>query len=147
MAAKTDAASVVSKWKTGVSTAGQAEYKRGVNNTEVDWQAATLKGAQNWQDKIQQAIANNSFSRGVQRRSNEYWRTQAATRGAANWASNTPRAETKYQDAMTKVLGVESRLSAEVKSMPNVTIQDKLARVEHVITGLQDAAKNGALKG
>lgn len=147
MAAKTDAAKVVGKWKSGVSTAGQTAYKDGVNNNSVDWQGETIKHAADWTAKIQEAIANDAFTKGVQRRSNSYWREQASTRGAANWATNTPRAESKYQDAMTKVLTVEARLSEEVKSMANNTVADKMARVQHVMEGLMNASANGALKG
>lgn len=105
MPAVTPVATSADKW---VRRAGQAgpDYTRGVNNPRTPWAEATAAAVDAQSAGIQQAIANGSFVKGVQKAGNAKWQRKAAGLGAARFGAGVADAQPDYVSGFTPYAAV-----------------------------------------
>ena len=133
MAAIKSAAASARKWAT-VTPLRAAEYEAGVQNPRRAWAQATLAASDSWKAGIQEAIASNSFSKGVQKTGDAGWQSGAVEKGVPRWGPGVALAEDKYQAAVDPYFNAISRLTLP----PRYARRDprNMARVKAVVDAL-----------
>lgn len=79
----------------------EADYKTGVTDTSVDWQAPTAAAAAVWADGVQGAITNNQFAKGVDKAGTAKWRRKVADVGVARWGAGVRSGASDYKEGFT----------------------------------------------
>jgi len=111
--------------------------------TTYSWQEKALKGDGLYKQRIQEAIAKDSRSKGIQKTSNAEWQNNAATKGAQRWAPGVSAAEGDYRKGIGAVLTViESVTLPDRVSDP---AQNVAARVTPIAVALRAAKDEGRL--
>jgi hypothetical protein len=118
---------IAEKYNRGVAGAG-ADYLAGVQNPSRPWAAATAAGSRRWAAGVQQAIQNNSFARGVQTAGDQGWQQRAVAVGAQRFAAAAGEAAAAYSRQATRIMSAASAAQNAVSSMPNETIEQRIAR-------------------
>lgn len=87
---------IVEKWARRAGQATQ-DFIRGLQNPRRPWQEATLDAKDSYVAGVQAAIANDLFSKGVQRTSNAEWVERARTIGAPRYGPGVQAGQSRYQ--------------------------------------------------
>ena len=129
-----DAGSVATKWAQRTQAAAQ-DYTTGVQNTDKDPTALAIAGGQRYIQRVTDAFNSGKWANGLRRSGKAGW--QAATLAkAGNFSTGVAAAEQKVASAFAPLLAYEQQLQSRVNSMPNVTLQDRIARANAWITGM-----------
>lgn len=84
------------KW-TRVTPGRTEDYKLGIQNPKRDWETETIAGADNWKAGIDQAHANNLFSKGVSKAGTSKWRDRALKKGPGRFSEGVYIAGPDYE--------------------------------------------------
>jgi hypothetical protein len=106
MAIQIKSADVIAKKFATRAGAASNDYAAGVANPRQDWAGATSAASQTWAGGIQQAISNNSFSKGVNAAGSAKWSRKAAGVGAQRYAPGVQAAQGDYQNGVAPYLQV-----------------------------------------
>lgn len=101
---------IAAKYASRGAAAGQ-DYSNGVNNPRQDWQTATAASSSTYAAGVQQAISNNSFSKGVAAAGTDKWKRKAATVGAQRYGPGVTAAKQDYANGVGKFLQVIANLT------------------------------------
>lgn len=96
MAQIKDTAAIAEKWAR-VTPGRSAEYLQGVKNPRTPWAAATAGANDNWKAGVQQAAANNAFSRGVAAAGDQTWQNGAVNKGPARFVEGVSIGQPDFQ--------------------------------------------------
>lgn len=91
-----DSAAIAEKWSR-VTPNRQADYEGGVKNPGKDWAANTANAKESWAAGVQQAAANDSFSKGVRQAGNEKWQRKTVEVGIGRWGAGVRAGGADYQ--------------------------------------------------
>lgn len=86
---------IASKWNRRAAAATQ-DYESGVRNPRRPWQAATLDAKAAYEAGVQEAIANDQFSKGVSQSSDSEWLSRALKLGVQRYAPGIRESISKY---------------------------------------------------
>lgn len=75
-------------------------YQQGVSNKGADWQRGAAAASGNYNAGIQKALADNAFSKGVQRASASRYDDGVRTKGVNNWPTGMQLAENRYVEGV-----------------------------------------------
>lgn len=129
-----DAQSVATKWVQRTQAAAQ-DYTAGIQNTDKDPTALAIAAGQRYIQRVTDAFNSGKWANGLRRAGKAGW--QAATLAkASNFSTGVAAAEQKVASAFGPLLAYETTLQARINSMPNVTLQDRIARATAWITGM-----------
>lgn len=84
------------KWVQRASVAAD-DYKQGVNNPRRDWEQATEAASSSYEQGVQEALANNAFSKGVKKAGSSSWRKGAVEKGSRRYAPGVAASKDKYR--------------------------------------------------
>lgn len=87
-----DAASAAKKYVQRAQAAGP-DYKKGVEQAGADWQQATSSAGDTYAQGVQDAIARNAFTKGVQKAGAQRYQERAAGVGAQRYPQGVAGAE------------------------------------------------------
>lgn len=90
-------AEIQSKWAT-VTPQRSAQYADGVANPLNSWSAGAKAAEGNFEQGIQRAIANKSFSKGVVAAGDARWIEKTTQLGVSRWAPGVAAAAPDYAD-------------------------------------------------
>lgn len=135
MAPIPDANTVAARWATGLGNARQ-KIIDGVQAVTVDPGQRAIANGQAYINGVQQAFTSGKWQRGLQRSGLEGWRAPMLSVGADRAATGASANQGKFADRIAPVLAFEANLQSQIRSMPNVTIQDKVARATAWINGM-----------
>lgn len=90
------ASQIAQKWGR-VTPQRTQDYDQGVRNPKRDWQSATAGAAERYQQGVQQAIANDQFSKGVSEAGTEKWARKTREVGVGRWGPGVQAAEGDFQ--------------------------------------------------
>lgn len=96
MAEIKSAARSTEKWKRQ-SAAARPEYEQGVRDTKKDWKENTVAASTNYEQGVTQAIADKSFTKGVERAGTNKWREQTLLKGPNRWTEGISGAGDAYE--------------------------------------------------
>lgn len=121
------------------ASAAGAQYTAGVQNAGPTWSAATVASAPNWAAGVQQAIADNRFTNGVQGAQSKY-QTNAAGKGSRNYVPGVSAAGPAWQAGVTPYLNTIANLTLPPKG-PTGSPQN-IARVAAIADALRQQKLN-----
>jgi len=101
---------IVSTWGRRVGVSAE-EYKAGINNPRADWATATSAAKDNYNTGIQTAIANDSFSKGVQKAGTSKWKDRTIAVGPQRWIQGVQAAGDAYFKGFEPFFNVISGLT------------------------------------
>jgi len=111
-----DAASVVKKWQTNASAAGQF-YQAGIQNPRRDQTQTAIAAQQTWATAVQQAAAAGSFAKGLQRTQGK-WQARSLAVGVQRYPQGITSGVSSYTSGITAVLQVISSITLSQPRMP-----------------------------
>ena len=87
--------SIAEKWGR-VTPMRSQDYIQGIQTTRKDWAANTIAAAGNYEQGVQEAIANQRFERGVEKAGTPKWRSAAIEKGGTRWGQGVRMSEGAY---------------------------------------------------
>jgi len=84
-------------------------------------------------NKVTEAVQSGKWAERVRSVSLEDWRRQALQKGVPRIASGADGATDKMRDFANQLLPYVERIQQEVKRMPDLTLEDSIARASYVI--------------
>lgn len=109
MAALPSADAVAKKWATRAGAAS-GDYASGVKDAGDKWQAKTAAADKTYANGVNTAIANASFSKGVQRAGAARYVSQASTLGSQRYSGGVAAAQATMATKIAPVLSTIERL-------------------------------------
>jgi len=132
MAQKT-AAQVAAKWAQRAQGATQA-LQDGINNVSVAPGTAAAAKQDKMLANLTAAITSGKWAEKVSAVTLQQWKDAMLTKGVQRYGQGVSAAQPKMQNFMAKLLPYQANISAQVASMPDLTLQDNINRVIFVIT-------------
>lgn len=86
---------ITEQWVRGAAQ-GAAAYRRGVENSSVDWEGPTSAAQEVWKLAVTEAAGTDRFQNGVQLAGNSKWRRKSAELGANRFPSGVASAASDY---------------------------------------------------
>lgn len=129
-----DAQSVATKWAQRTQAAAQ-DYTQGVQNTDKDPTALAIAGGQRYIQRVTDAFNSGKWANGLRRAGKAGWQSATLAK-AGNFSTGVAAAESKVASAFAPLLAYETSLQSRIASMPNVTLQDRIARATAWIQGM-----------
>jgi hypothetical protein len=123
------------KWNDRLSNNTQA-VKDGIDRVTENPMAKAAAKEDKWFAGVQKAKSSGRWKRGLMGVSLEQWKTKARDIGADRIPAGAAAAEQKMTGFYNKLLPFEEKLRTQVRAMPDVTIQDSIARSTAWITGM-----------
>jgi hypothetical protein len=105
-----DAATAAAKFVQRAQGAA-GDYSRGVAGAGNNWQAQTAAAADAWGAGVQAAVANQRFSKGVQRVGGQKWEQASTTKGAQRYPQGVAAAGPNWQAATSPYLDTIASLN------------------------------------
>jgi hypothetical protein len=101
---------ISAKYATRGAAAGQ-DYATGVQSPRTDWAQATAGAKDAWAGGVQQAVSNDSFTKGVNRAGTAKWARKASGVGATRYGPGVSAAKGDYATGVAPYLQVLANLN------------------------------------
>lgn len=124
-------------WQAGFGAAG-AKYQRGVQNVTAAPNAKAAAALPRWIASVTSKSVQDKFVARNQAVTLESWKSAAVEFGVPNLSRGAQKGQPKYQAFASKFYPYLNGVLSKVASMPNVTLQDRIARAT---TLMQENAK------
>jgi len=116
--------------------AGQ-DWLDGVKNPARDPKQAALKAAGKWKNNTQKAIANDSYTKGVQGIDVAQMQATAEKIGPAGYVNGIMARQDKIAAAINVLAPKVNALSSRIQAMPQDTDQQREARMLENLKGMR----------
>lgn len=128
--AKVNAQEYADKWARNTAAA-VPDYKRGIEKVSVapGEQAAAQVGKM--RQNVNAALDDGTWERRVRGVSLQEWKRSALEKGANRISAGVEAAKPGQVQFATELLAHVDTVSAEVAAMPNLTLDDSIARATH----------------
>lgn len=128
------------KWASRAQAA-VPEYTAGVKRVTESPTAKAAAAADKMLQNIMEAINSGRWAAGLNRVSLEDWKTAATVKGAPRIAAGVQGAVGKQQAYYAEVFPFLETLQREIDAMPNLTIEDSIARAAHFMRAMNEFKK------
>lgn len=128
------------KWKNNVTNA-IPYVKAGVMRVTESPMQKSADAEDKWFANIQKAHNSGKRKRALLNVSLDEWKEKTANIGADRISAGAAGAEKKQTAFYEKLFPFEEKLQTEVARMPNVSLQDSIARATKWITGMSQFDK------
>jgi hypothetical protein len=132
----------VDRWKAGASQ-GQTRFVEGVQATTEDPTQAAIAAQQKLLQGFNDAVQSGRWARNLAAVGMSGWK-QATLDKANNYSTGINAGAGKYQTRMQTWLPITQQNAASVRSMPNNSFADSLARMQAFATAQHNAKLQGA---
>lgn len=126
---------VAAKWSRNAQNAAQ-DYVQGVNRVTVSPTAQAAAAVTTWQARVSSTAAAQKYVRKLNAVTLEQWKARVDAVGQSRYSQGVSAAESKFQAAMVNLLPFIDNLRAQIKAMPNATLQDRIQRANAWINGM-----------
>lgn len=109
--------------------AATADYVDGMRNPRRNPVEAAIRAAPKWTNRIQAAIANQSYQKGVQKQNYQEAVETATADGGAAFASGIAKRQAKIQRVHADLMPRLGALSQQIQNMPQGTEQERINRL------------------
>lgn len=92
-----DTTAIAEKWAR-VTPTRDADYRAGVADPTINWQAATAASASSYAEGVTAAVTAGRFARGVAAAGNDKWRRKATEVGTGRWGPGVRAAQADFQE-------------------------------------------------
>lgn len=115
-----------------------ADYVTGVKAVEESPTVAAAKNLDKAQLNYNEAITSGRMAKRLTSVSREDWIKATTEKGQARYAPGLTAAKEKVTEFFNEFLPFADRVSGEVAAMPDLTIEDSVARASHAIRRLHE---------
>lgn len=113
------------------TTAAVPEYTAGINRVTESPTAKAAGAAEKMMANIMESITSGRWAAALNKVSLTDWKTAATTKGAPRIAAGVQGAISKQAAYYTELWPFLTTLQAEIAAMPNLTLEDSIARAAH----------------
>lgn len=135
MAVKVSPQTFADRWTQGLSQAGQ-KISDGIDSVTIAPSSLAVKNQAKMRANVLASIDNGKWAAGLSKVSLSDWQTAMKTKGVPRIATGAQAANAKMAAFAAKLIPYQNTLQATVKAMPNMTLQDNIARATAWITGM-----------
>lgn len=128
-----DPNAVATKWATNLGNSTPS-ITAGVDAVSTAPTASAAQAVGKWQAAMAAQKTKDKFVAGLNRVSLSDWQTAMKNKGVARIASGAQSAQPKMAAFLTQLLPYADNVSATIKKMPKLTLQDSIARATQAIT-------------
>lgn len=128
------------KWAQRAAAA-VPDYKRGVDRVTESPMAKAAKSVDKLMANFMEAVTSGRWAASLENVSLEEWKRAASEKGAARLAQGVQGAVGKQTAYYEKAFPFIERLQREIASMPNLTIEDSIARAAHMMRSMHEFKK------
>lgn len=125
-------AAMTAKMLKGMQGAGPS-FTEGVQGVTKNPAQSAIEAKDLWQRKIQEAIANGSWEKGLAKVELPAWKAKTAA-AASKYVQAAPNSVASWTSFAQKAQPVWERARQSAKSMPKGTIEDAVNRVRNNLT-------------
>jgi hypothetical protein len=133
---------VAEKWVRNLSGATQ-EIRDGVGAVTVSPTAKAADQSAKYLLNVQRAVDSGKYQARLRGVSLEEWKRKTLDKGIARIASGATAAQDDFQDFMAELIPFQERLSGEIDSMPDTTLEDSIARQAAWTRGMAEFQRAG----
>jgi hypothetical protein len=137
-----NASDVVAKWQARTSAA-QADYVKGAEQTDKDPTALAIAAIPRMRAQVLEAIDSGRVANGLRKAGKAGWLAGVQGKGAQNFANGVSNATDKATAAFTKLLAYEQTVQNQINAMPNITAADRKARMNKAFDLMSAYKSNG----
>lgn len=133
--AKVNSTQFAEKWARRMSQSTQ-DIQNGVNRVT---EAPTVKAAAKKQKMLQNltaAVNSGKWEAGLNRVTLQDWKKAIIEKGLPRVQAGVTAAQPKVADFANKLLAYQEGLQSQIESMPDLTLQDSIARMTAWINGM-----------
>lgn len=123
------------RWTQALSQSAQ-KINDGVDAVTVAPSQAAIKNQAKMVQNFQQAVSSGKWATNLGKVSLQDWQTAMKTKGVPRIATGAQAANGKMAAFAAKLLPYQQTLQSKVKGMPNMTLQDNIARMTAWVTGM-----------
>lgn len=142
--AKMSPEEAAAKWASRTSAAS-AEYSAGVDRVTRSPGAAAAAKADKWFNAVQESRAK--WRSRVANTSLEDWKERTKTVGAQRFAGGVQASESKVAQFHREFDPFQDRVTEKVRSMPDTTLEQRLARMVEQARSTSQFRKSGGAAG
>jgi len=113
------------------ATAAVPEYKAGIDRVTESPTAKAAKAVDKLIQNFMESVTSGRWARNLEAVSLSEWKTAASEKGGARMAAGVQGAIGKQTRYYTEAFPFIEGLQAEIAGMPNLTIEDSIARSAH----------------
>ena len=117
------------------------DMRRGVAGVTESPTAKAAAKQEKMLDRLTQSVQSGKWARGLRAVSTESWKQDMLEKGIPRVATGIDRAAPKVIDFATKFLPFVDRISSEVEAMPDMSLEDSIARATHAIRRMAEFKK------
>lgn len=128
------------KWKRGMQGASQA-YTDGIDAVTQNPMELAAQNEQGYLQGIQDAVSSGKWQSKLRKVSMQDWKSAAKQKGAQRLSQGAAAAESKVNAFWQRQGPIVDTIQQTVRSMPNATLQDRLARMQANAQMMHDAAR------
>lgn len=127
-----DPAAVAQRWAQNLAAASQ-KITAGVNAVTQSPTQLAAQAAQTWLARLNDPRTLAKFQKNLNKVTLQQWQTAMTQKGIPRISQGAQQALPKFQTFMTAWLPYEAQGAAQVRAMPNLTLQDAIARATFMI--------------
>ena len=137
---KVNAKEYASKWKSNLDASTET-IKLQVAKVTVAPTLEAIKKKDKMKANINKAIDDGSWERGLRSVTLEDWKSSMIDVGIDRISTGTTKAQPKMEVFGEKLLAYEGTLQAKIKGMPDLTLEQNVARMVMFVKGMAEFHK------
>lgn len=120
-----------------------ADYTAGVQAVTESPMAAAAASEQKMLQNLMESVNSGRWKEALLNVSLADWKDAAATKGSQRLAAGVQGAVDKQAEYYRRVFPVLERIQGEIDAMPNLTIEDSIARAAHLMRAMHAFKTSG----
>lgn len=120
-------------WQSGFGSSG-AKYQRGVENVDAAPNAKAAAALPRWIASVTSKAVQDKYVSKNQAVTLDAWKSATVQFGVPNLSRGAQKGQAKYSQFATKFYPFLNGTLSKIASMPNVTLQDRIARATTLMT-------------
>lgn len=122
-----------SNWQSGFGSSG-AKYQRGVENVSAAPNAKAAAALPRWIASVTSKDTQDKYVSKNQAVTLDQWKSATVQFGVPNLSRGAQKGQAKYTTFATKFYPYLNGVLGKISAMPNVTLQDRIARATTLMT-------------
>lgn len=104
------------------------DIRKGLEKVSVSPTELAAKRKDKMKARINEAIDSGKWENNLKKVTLDEWKTKAIEKGVSRIASGVDGAVKKMEDFANQLLAYQDSLKAKIKAMPDMTLEDRIAR-------------------
>lgn len=133
--AKFTPAELAEKWQRRLSSS-LPDIERGVRNVTVSPTQLAAAKQQKMLQRLTEAVQSGKWANGLKSVSLEQWREATITKGLNRIPVGAEQGRGKMEQFAAKLIPYQETLKGQINNMPDLTLQDSIARMTAWVNGM-----------